>query len=310
MIDLKNIQPHVIDPSLNGKIFWFYGEPSTRKTTVASKFPKSLIIATEKGYKFINGAMAVDINSWNDMRQIYRQLKDEEIKSKFNTIVYDRADTLYDYCKEYICKTNGINDLGELPYSQGYIKARKEFNSIVKGIENLGYGMVFITHDKVDMEKVTKQDLENNAAKVIRGYADFIFLVKKEKVDDKDTVIAYSQMVSAESKSRLRYFTPSFEFTFENLQEELEKSINKQIEMEGIEVKIQKTKINETRSFDKLRQDVIDLYTTFAEKEHSALADIQTVIQNQMQGVPISKANETFYDQLLTIETYMLGIED
>lgn len=310
MIDLKELTPNIIDPSLRGKIFWFYGEPSTRKTSVASKFPNALLVATERGYKFINGVIAADINSWNDMRQIYRQLKDDEIKKKFGTIVFDRADTLYDYCKEYICKTNGISDLGELAYSQGYTKARKEFNSIIKGIEGLGYGMVFITHDKVDMEKVTKQDLENNAAKVLRGYADFIFLLKKENINDRDTVVAYSQILGADSKSRPRYFAPQFEFTFDNLQEELKKSIDKQIEMEGIEVKVQETKRTEARDFETLRDDVIRLYSEFAAKEHSALPDIQAVIQTQMQGVPVSKANESFYDQLLTIETYILGIED
>lgn len=310
MIDLMNIDPYVIDPSLNGKIFWFYGEPSTRKTSVAAKFPNALIVATEKGYKFINGVFPVDINNWNDMRQIYRQLKDEQVKAKFKTIVFDRADTLYEYCKEYVCKTNGISDLGELAYSQGYVKARKEFNSIIKGIENLGYGMVFITHDKVDMEKSTKQDLENNAAKVLKGYADFIFLLKKEKIEDKDTVIAYSQLVGAESKSRPRYFTNHFEFTFDNLKNELKKSIDKQIEMEGIEVMVQQTKSADARDFETLRDSVITLYTNFMTKEHSALADIQAVIQTQMQGVPVSKANDTFYDQLLTIETYMLGIDN
>ena len=310
MIDLKELTPNIIDPSLRGKIFWFYGEPSTRKTSVASKFPNALLVATERGYKFINGVIAADINSWNDMRQIYRQLKDDEIKAKFKTIVFDRADTLYDYCKEYICKTNGISDLGELAYSQGYTKARKEFNSIIKGIEGLGYGMVFITHDKVDMEKVTKQDLENNAAKVLRGYADFIFLLRKENINDRDTVVAYSQILGADSKSRPRYFAPQFEFTFDNLQEELKKSIDKQIEMEGIEVKVQETKRTEARDFETLRDDVIRLYSEFAAKEHSALPDIQAVIQTQMQGVPVSKANESFYDQLLTIETYILGIED
>ena len=310
MIDLKELTPNIIDPSLRGKIFWFYGEPSTRKTSVASKFPNALLVATERGYKFINGVIAADINSWNDMRQIYRQLKDDEVKKKFGTIVFDRADTLYDYCKEYICKTNGISDLGELAYSQGYTKARKEFNSIIKGIEGLGYGMVFITHDKVDMEKVTKQDLENNAAKVLRGYADFIFLLRKENINDRDTVVAYSQILGADSKSRPRYFAPQFEFTFDNLQEELKKSIDKQIEMEGIEVKVQETKRTEARDFETLRDDVIRLYSEFAAKEHSALPDIQAVIQTQMQGVPVSKANESFYDQLLTIETYILGIED
>lgn len=309
MIDLKDLEPYVIDPSLEGKIFWFYGGPGTRKTTIASKFPKSLIIASEKGYKFINGVKKVDVQNWSDIRQIYRQLKDEEIQGLFKTIVFDRADTIYDYCKEYICKTNGIKELGELAYSQGYTKARKEFNSVIKGIESLGYGIVFITHDKVDMNKLTTQDLENTAAKVIRAYSDFIFLLRRETIDDHDTVMAYTQLVSTDSKSRARYFTKSFEFTFDNLQKELKLAIDKQIEMEGIEVMVQETKVKEERSFESVRDSVINLYTQFQQSGHSALSDIENVIQIQMQGTRISQANESYYDQLLTIETYMLGIE-
>lgn len=308
--DILSLQPYVIDPSLQGKIFWFYGGPGTRKTTIASRFPKPLFLASEKGYKFINGVFKVDIQNWNDIRQVYRQLKEQEVQDRYKTIVFDRADTIYDYCKDYICKTNGIKELGELPYSQGFTKAKKEFSSIIKGIENLGYGIVFITHEKTDINKLTTQDLENTAAKVIRGFSDFIFLLRREVLEERQTVVAYTQLVDTDTKSRPRYFTDRFEFTFENLQNELNKAIQKQIEMEGIETRIAEKKSEEVRSFDEIRNSVISLYTKFKTEEHSMLADIERVIQIQMQGVRISQANESFYDSLLTIETYMLSIEE
>lgn len=307
--NLLEIVPNVIDPSLNGKIFWFYGEPGTRKTSVAAKFPGALIVATENGYKFINGVKAQRINSWNDIRQVYRQLKDTKVQEVFKTIVFDRADTLYDYCKQYVCASKGIEDLGDLAYSAGYNAAKKEFNSIIKGIESLGYGMVFITHDKVDMEKQTRQDLENNAAKVLRGYADFTFLLKKEELDGSNTVVAYSQRNETDTKARPRYFAPSFEFTYENLQKELKKAIDKQIQMEGIEVEVKEKVIEEKRSFEDLKADVIKLYTHFMEIEHADLPGINDVIATQMQGVRLSVAPESYYDKLLVIETYLLGIE-
>ena len=307
--NLIDIVPNVIDPSLNGKIFWFYGEPGTRKTSVAAKFPGALLVATENGYKFINGVKAQRINSWNDMKQIYRQLKTSEVQDMFKTIVFDRADTLYDYCKQYICSIKGIDDLGELAYSAGYTAAKKEFNSIIKGIESLGYGMVFITHDKVDMEKQTKQDLENNAAKVLRGYADFTFLLKKEDLDGSNTVVAYAQRNETDTKARPRYFTSSFEFTFENLQKELKKAIDKQIQMEGIEVAIKEKSVEEERSFEDLKADVIKLYSHFVEIEHAELPNINMVVSNQMQGVRLSVAPESYYEKLMVIEAYLLGIE-
>lgn len=307
--NLLELTPNIIDPSLNGKIFWFYGEPSTRKTSVAAKFPGALLVATENGYKFINGVIAQRISSWGEAKQIYRQLKNPEVQDKFKTIVFDRADTLYDYCKQYICSIKGISDLGELAYSAGYTAAKKEFNSFIKGIESLGYGMVFITHDKVDMEKQTKQDLENNAAKVLRGYADFTFLLKKETVDDVDTVIAYSQRNESDTKRRARYFTASFEFTYENLQKELKSAIDKQIQMEGIEVQVRERQVEQTRSFDELRDSVIQLYTHFIQIEHAEINNINDVIAGQMQGVRLSQAPESYYDKLLVIEAYLLGIE-
>lgn len=307
--NLMELSPNVIDPSLNGKIFWFYGEPSTRKTSVAAKFPGALLVATENGYKFINGVMAQRISSWGEMKQVYRQLKNPEVQEKFKTVVFDRADSLYEYCKQYICSIKGIQDLGELAYSAGYTAARREFNSVIKGIESLGYGMVFITHDKVDMEKQTKQDLENNAAKVLRGYADFTFLLKKEVVDEVDTVIAYSQRNESDTKTRARYFTSSFEFTFDNLQKELKNAIDKQVQMEGIEVQIQERYKEETRSFEEVREAVIKLYTHFIQIEHAELNNINDVIAGQMQGVRISQAPESYYDKLLVVEAYLLGIE-
>jgi len=307
--NLMELTPHVIDPSLNGKIFWFYGEPSTRKTSVATKFPGALLLATENGYKFINGVIAQRISSWGEVKQVYRQLKNPEVQEKFKTIVFDRADTLYDYCKQYICSIKGISDLGELAYSAGYTAAKKEFNSIIKGIESLGYGMVFITHDKVDMEKQTKQDLENNAAKVLRGYADFTFLLKKEVLNDVDTVVAYSQRNESDTKTRARYFTSSFEFTYENLEKELRNAIEKQIQMEGIEVQIRERQVEQTRSFEEVKESVIQLYTHFVQIEHAEVENINDIIAGQMQGVRISQAPESYYEKLLVIETYLLGIE-
>lgn len=308
--NLTELSPNIIDPSLNGKIFWFYGEPGTRKTSIAAKFPGALLIATENGYKFINGVYAQRISSWNEMKQVYRQLKQQEVQEKFKTIVFDRADSLYEYCKQYICSIKNIQDLGDLAYSAGYSAARREFNSIIKGIESLGYGMVFITHDKVDMEKQTKQDLENNAAKVLRGYADFTFLLKKEEKEGAETVVAYSQREESDTKTRARYFTPSFEFTYENLCKELELAIEKQVQMEGIEVKIQDKIKEEQRLFNEIQESVIKIYTHLIQIEHAKLPEIAEVINNQMQGVKLSEAPESYYEKLLVIETYLLGIDD
>ena len=91
-IDLLSLTPHQVSRDLRGYSVFFYGDPKTGKTTTASRFPESLLLAFEKGYNAIPGIMAQPINSWADFRKVLRQLKDENVKSKFSTIIVDTAD--------------------------------------------------------------------------------------------------------------------------------------------------------------------------------------------------------------------------
>ena len=54
MIDICTIQPNKISANTKSKFFFFHGEPGTWKTTVASQFPKSLLLGFEIGYQFID----------------------------------------------------------------------------------------------------------------------------------------------------------------------------------------------------------------------------------------------------------------
>lgn len=61
----------------------------TGKTTLASKFPKNLLVAFEKGYNAIDGIKAIDINSWSDFKQVLRQLKLPAAREMYDTITID-----------------------------------------------------------------------------------------------------------------------------------------------------------------------------------------------------------------------------
>ena len=102
-INILGITPHQVSRDLRGYSVFFYGEPKSGKTTTAAKFPNSLLLAFEKGYNAIPGIIAQPINSWSEFKQTLRELKKEEVKNKFSTIVIDTADICYDYCTKYIC---------------------------------------------------------------------------------------------------------------------------------------------------------------------------------------------------------------
>ena len=49
MIDLLNLEPTKISKDLKGKYILIYGRPKIGKTTLASEFPKNLLLAFEPG---------------------------------------------------------------------------------------------------------------------------------------------------------------------------------------------------------------------------------------------------------------------
>ena len=99
-ISLLNLQPHQVSRDLRGYSVLFYGEPKSGKTTIATKFPRHLLLAFEKGYSAIPGAMAQPIDKWSDARKVLKQLKDPKVKEMFETIIVDTADIAYDLCEK------------------------------------------------------------------------------------------------------------------------------------------------------------------------------------------------------------------
>lgn len=77
-IDLLGLEPHKVSRDLRGYSVFFFGEPKSGKTTIASKFPNSLLLAFEKGYNALAGVMAQPINSWAEFLKVCKQLKDDK----------------------------------------------------------------------------------------------------------------------------------------------------------------------------------------------------------------------------------------
>jgi len=62
--------------------------------------------------------MAQPVNSWSEFKMILRQLKDEQVKERFETIILDTVDIAYSYCEKYICANNGVDSIGDIPYGK------------------------------------------------------------------------------------------------------------------------------------------------------------------------------------------------
>lgn len=153
-IDLLSLQPHKVSRDLSGYITYIYGKPKIGKTSLAAQAPNCLLLATERGYNAIPGIFAQDITSWSDMRKAYMDLKKPAVKERFSVIIVDTIDLAAKYCTKYICNNNGISDLSELGYGRGYAAMRSEFEDIFNSLTQMGYAVIFISHDQ---DKVFKR---------------------------------------------------------------------------------------------------------------------------------------------------------
>ena len=244
-INIFDVKPHAVSRSMHGYSVFLYGGWKTGKTTTAVKFPKHFLLAFEKGYSAIPGAMAQPINSWSEFKQVLRQLKEPQAKEMFETIILDTADIAYDYCSKYVCSNNDADTVSDIPFGKGYSLIEKEFDECLRQIVQMGYGLVIISHeaDKVFTDESGKQynkivpTLDKRANNVIARMCDIIGYTRSvTDADGKETVKMFMRGTSRfEAGSRFKYTPDYIDLSYNNLVKAIGDAIDKQMEEDGTE---------------------------------------------------------------------------
>ena len=180
-INLLGLQPHKVSRDLSGYITFIYGPPKVGKTTLATQMPGALLLAFERGYNAIPGIIAQDVNTWGEMKQIFRELKKPEVQEVYKTIIVDTVDIAADLCQKYICNQLGIDNMGDGGWgTNSWSKYKKEFEDVFRGLTMMGYAVVFISHSKTGTDKdqtgkefgYTKPTTQSSALQIIENMAD------------------------------------------------------------------------------------------------------------------------------------------
>ena len=244
-IDLLSIQPHQVSRDMRGYSVFFYGEPKSGKTTTATKFPNHLLLAFEKGYSAIPGAMAQPINSWSEFRKVLRQLKEPEVQKKFETIIVDTADIAYDYCEKYICSNAGVDTIGDIGYGKGYTLVGKEFDEALRSIVQMNYGLVLISHatDKTFTDELGKEynqivpTLGTRPRNIVSRMCDII--AYSRAVQDAEGHTSTKLFMRGTPRyvagSRFKYTPDYIDFTYNDLVKAIGDAIDKQMSEDGEE---------------------------------------------------------------------------
>lgn len=197
-INILELEPSKVKPGLEGKIILLSGEKKTGKTTFLSKLPDCLIIACEPGTNLISGAMVQPCNTWTEFKQIVKQLKSDEAKSKFKFIGIDPLGILWNLCAKFTwMQKNDGSDLSDYEIGISQNKSMNEFSSAIMDIAREGYGLVMISHitakdvpNDIGFKYGTEimPDLPKRPRSFIEGLADLTVNVIAEPNDEGKTV--------------------------------------------------------------------------------------------------------------------------
>lgn len=241
-IDLLNIQPHKVSRDLSGYITYIYGAEKSGKTTFAAHMPKALILAFEKGYNALPGVYPQDVTTWGEMKQVVRQLKDPRVQEMYKSVAIDTIDVAGALCEKYVCSQNNVDALSGIPYGQGWTLVKKEFEEVFRTITQLGYAVVFISHNK-DKTFKNKNGTEynqivptcptsyNNIAKDMADIYAYAEKYTSPEGEAKVRLILRSPDNSAETGCRFKYIAPVIDFTYDNLVKALNDAIDKEAAM-------------------------------------------------------------------------------
>ena len=312
-IDLLNLQPSVISRDLKGKFVCIYSIPKAGKTSLACQFPKNLLFGFEHGWNAISGAMAVDITKWSDFKLYLRQLEKAELKEKYNTITIDTVGLAWEMCEQYVCTQNGVQKIADIPWGGGYTACKKEFESCLRKITQLGYGLVIIAHSEKRVEKrsddseveilgpaIPKRayDIVNQLVDII-GYID----VTWDEDGNRERWLYTRKTPTIMAGSRFKYLSPKIKFGYQELVDAIADAIEKSEKYDGavvVDSEVVSVTEAEPLHYDEVRAEAQQLWVKLIEQneENAAriLKKVEMIFGRQMKLSEITEDQVDLYN--------------
>lgn len=275
-LDILNIQPSVISRDLKGKFVCIYSLPKVGKTSMACQFPKNLLLGFEHGWNAIGGVKAIDVTKWADFKLILRQLEKPEAKTMYDTITIDTIGIAWDACEQYICAQNGVQKIADIPWGGGYSACKKEFESCLRKITQLGYGLVIIAHVERRIEKraddseveILGPAIPKRAYEIVNQLVDIIGYIDVtwDEEGNSERWLYTRKTPTVMAGSRFKYLAPKIKFGYQELVDAIAEAIEKSEKIDGAKVvDKQENIIEKTLSFNEVRNEAMELWNKLIE---------------------------------------------
>lgn len=322
-IDIFNIEPSVISRDLKGKYIAIYGREKVGKTTFGAHLPRALFCNFEVGTNFLSGVRAQNVSKWSDFKLILRQLEQPKAHEIYDTVVIDTVSQAYTLCEEFICAQAGVQKLGDIPYGAGYASCKKEFESALRKITMLGYGICCICHSEIKKEsgpndttvEVVSPAMPARAADVVNRLVDIIAYIDVS-YDEKGNAIRNfitRRTPTVMAGSRLPYLDAVIPFSYDGLVEAIGKAIDRQQEMDGAKVvDTAVTQVEDKLDYNTLRSEAMALWMKLVGDGENANEDMARRIQKRVEMIfgRQMKLSEITEDQVDLFNLVVMDMRD
>lgn len=318
-LDILNIQPSVISRDLKGKFVCIYSLPKVGKTSMACQFPKNLLLGFEHGWNAIGGVKAIDVTKWADFKLILRQLEKPEAKTMYDTITIDTIGIAWDACEQYICAQNGVQKIADIPWGGGYSACKKEFESCLRKITQLGYGLVIIAHVERRIEKraddseveILGPAIPKRAYEIVNQLVDIIGYIDVtwDEEGNSERWLYTRKTPTVMAGSRFKYLAPKIKFGYQELVDAIAEAIEKSEKNDGAKVvDKQENIIEETLSFNEVRNEAMELWNKLIELD----PENSKIILKKVEMVfgRVMKLSEITEDQVDLFNLVVLDMRD
>ena len=318
-IDILNIQPTTISRDLKGKFVCIYSLPKVGKTSMACQFPKNLLLAFEKGYNAIAGIKPVDITKWSDLKLVLRQLEKPEARQMYDTITIDTIGIAWEMCEQFVCAQNGVQKIGDIPWGGGYSACKREFESCLRKITQLGYGLVIIAHVEKRIEKraddseveILGPAIPKRAYEIVNQLVDIIGYIDItwDEEGNSERWLYTRKTPTIMAGSRFKYLAPKIKFGYNELVEAIGEAIDKAEKLDGaVVVDTTQQVIEEKLDYNAIRAEAAELWKQLVEKDTENAGRILKKVE-MVFGRPM-KLSEITEDQVDLFNLAVLDMRD
>lgn len=138
----------------------YYGPPGVGKTTFVDALAPGhvLFISTDRGTRHLE-TMRVEAFDWKSCEAVLRELAAPGAP-KYKLICIDHVDDWASMAEAHVCKTLGVDGLGDAGFGKGWKAYRNALEGYTRQLMRLGSGVVFIAHE--DSRKVKISGVERD----------------------------------------------------------------------------------------------------------------------------------------------------